>query len=72
MRKVAEIIIRSNPDTVNLVEVENKQALETFNNRFLSDRGHVTYFVKVKDTYTSQDVRAIADIKSKLQAWNQE
>lgn len=56
MENVAEVIIHSNPDIVNLVEVENLQALETLNNKYLIGRGYLPYFVKGKDTYTGQDV----------------
>ena len=50
MRKVAEIVVKSDPDIVNLVEVENKAALDTFNNKFLAGRGYKAYFVQGKDT----------------------
>src|SRR4030042_4811496 len=39
MRKIADIIISANPDIVNLVEVENINALTTFNDKFLPGRG---------------------------------
>jgi hypothetical protein len=39
MRRVAEVIIRGNPDVVNLVEVENLDALTLFNTQFLAGRG---------------------------------
>src|SRR5262249_51853489 len=56
MRLVAEVIVRGNPDIVNLVEVENLQALTTFNDKFLAGRGYRPYFVQGKDTATGQDV----------------
>lgn len=56
MRRVAEVIIRANPDVLNLVEVENLEALTTFNNTFLAGRGYRPYFVKGTDTFTGQDV----------------
>ena len=56
MRLVADVIKRSNPDIVNLVEVENLQALTTFNDKFLAGRGYRPYFVQGKDTSTGQDV----------------
>ena len=62
MQQVAELIIRSNPDIVNLVEVESLEALKTFNNKFLSGRGYVPYLVKGKDTYTGQDVALLTRI----------
>jgi hypothetical protein len=45
MRRIAEVIIRSNPDIINLFEVENLQALGTFNTKFLAGRGYVAYLV---------------------------
>ena len=62
MQKVAEIIIRSNPDIVNLVEVENINALTTFNNKFLPGRGYQPYLVDGTDTFTGQDVALLTRI----------
>ena len=62
MRRIAEIIIMCNPDIVNLVEVENKDALDKFNDNFLTGRGYTAYFVKGKDTYTGQDVALLTRI----------
>lgn len=62
MRKVAEIIVRANPDIVNLVEVENSQALNIFNDKFLSGRGYKAYFVQGKDNSTGQDVTLLTRI----------
>lgn len=56
MRRVAEVIARSNPDIVNLVGVENLAALTTFNTKFLGDRGYRPYLVTGRDTFTGQDV----------------
>lgn len=56
MRKVAEVIIRSNPDVINLVEVENLNALTVFNTKFLAGRGYLPYFIQGTDTFTGQDV----------------
>jgi len=56
MDAVAEIIIASNPDIVNVVEVEGLDALQTFNEKFLSGRGYKAYLVNGTDTYTGQDV----------------
>jgi hypothetical protein len=50
MRRVAEVIIASDPDVVNLVEVENLQALATFNDRFLAGRGYRPYLIDGLDT----------------------
>ncbi len=38
MTRIAEVIIRANPDVINLVEVENLEALTTFNDTFLAGR----------------------------------
>lgn len=62
MSKVAEIIIRSNPDIVNMVEVESVTALQTFNQKFLSGRGYVAYLTQGKDTFTGQDVGLLTRI----------
>jgi exonuclease III len=62
MHNVAEVIIRSNPDIVNLVEVENMGALTTFNNEFLAGRGYQPYLVNGSDTFTGQDVALLTRI----------
>ena len=62
MRKVAELIVKSNPDIVNLVEVENIEALTTFNNKFLQGMGYKPYLIKGKDSYTAQDVALLTRI----------
>ncbi len=62
MQKVAELIIQSNPDLINLVEVENIEALTTFNDKFLAGRGYRPYLVKGNDTYTGQDVALLTRI----------
>ena len=47
MEQIAKvIIINSDPDVVNLVEVENEQALKTLNDKFLQGRGYKPYFDK--------------------------
>jgi hypothetical protein len=62
MRRIAEVIIRSNPDTINVVEVENLQALSTLNTKFLAGRGYVAYLVNGTDTATGQDVGLLTRI----------
>jgi len=52
MEEIAEIIRASNPDIVNLVEVENKQAVDKLNIDYLAGSGYVVYFKQGKDTYT--------------------
>ncbi len=56
MQAVADIINRSSPDIINLVEVENLEALTVLNDKFLAGRGYKPYFKKGKDTSTGQDV----------------
>ena len=62
MEQVANLIIRSNPDIVNLVEVENLNALTVFNDQFLQGRGFQPYLDKGKDTFTGQDVGLLSRI----------
>jgi exonuclease III len=62
MAKVAQVIIAANPDIVNLVQVENLEALTTFNNKFLSGRGYLPYLVKGHDTFTGQDVALLTRV----------
>lgn len=56
MQEIAQIIIRSDPDIINLVEVEGMSALKRFNQEFLAGRGYNVYLVKGKDSFTGQDV----------------
>jgi len=62
MRDIANVIIQSNPDIVNLVEVENLNTLQMLNNNFLQGRGYVPYLVKGRDTFTGQDVGLLTRI----------
>jgi len=62
MKRVANLIIVSNPDIVNLIEVENIEALNTFNDKFLKDRGYMPYLIKGKDSYTGEDVALLTRI----------
>jgi exonuclease III len=62
MAKIAEVIRRANPDIVNLVEVENLNALQTLNRKFLADRGYTAYLVEGRDSYTGQDVGLLSRI----------
>jgi exonuclease III len=62
MRRVAEVIIRANADVINLVEVENFDALKMFNDTFLAGRGYAPYLVKGTDTFTGQDVALLTRI----------
>lgn len=62
MSKVADVVIQSNPDVINLVEVENLDALTTFNTKFLSGRGYRPYLVNGTDTQTGQDVALLTRI----------
>jgi exonuclease III len=62
MQRLAEVIIRNNPDVVNLVEVENIAALTAFNDQFLAGRGYRPYLVNGRDTSTGQDVALLTRI----------
>ena len=62
MKNVADIIVRSNPDIINLVEIENLDALNKFNNNYLAGRGYKAYFVQGKDSYTGQDMALLTRI----------
>ena len=63
MKKIAKVIKKNDPDLVNLVEVENLDALTTLNDKYLSGEGYQPYFVKGKDTATGQDVALLSKIK---------
>lgn len=52
MQAVARIIIGNNADIVNLVEIENLEALNTLNAKFLQGRGYKPYFAQGKDSLT--------------------
>src|SRR6266542_326347 len=56
MSKVAEIIKAKKPDIINLVEVENIDALTVFNNKFLVGLGYVPKLIDGRDNATGQDV----------------
>lgn len=62
MRRVAAVIVQHNPDIVNLVEVENEQALTVFNNQFLQGQGYKPYLIKGTDTGTGQDVALLTRV----------
>jgi hypothetical protein len=56
MEDIAAIIRKLNPDIVNLVEVENLEALTRLKEWFLSDMNYKAYLIKGTDTQTGQDV----------------
>jgi len=62
MAKVAALIKQANADVVNLVEVENLDALNTLNTLYLAGRGYRAYLVNGTDTYTGQDVGLLTRI----------
>lgn len=62
MEKIAAIIRQCDPDIVNLVEVENIDALTLLNERFLPGRGYRPYLEKGRDSYTGQDVGLLTRI----------
>ena len=69
MRKVAEVIIRNDPDVINLVEVENIDALNKLNDTYLSGRGYKAHLINGKDSQTGQDVAMLTriDLDSPIQ-----
>jgi hypothetical protein len=56
MDDVARVSIQNDPDVIILVEVENRAALTTLNDRLLTGRGYEAYITQGQDTYTGQDV----------------
>jgi exonuclease III len=62
MQEIAGVIIASNPDIVSLAEVENLNALETLNSKFLMGRGYRSYLVDGTDSATGQDVGLLTRI----------
>lgn len=62
MEHLANVIIRNNPDIVNLVETEGLSAVSTFNEKFLKDQGYKVYFEEGIDTYTGQDVALLSRV----------
>jgi endonuclease/exonuclease/phosphatase family metal-dependent hydrolase len=62
MRRIATVIRRADPDIVNLVEVENLDALKRLNDEFLPGRGYRPYLQKGTDTYTGQNVALLTRI----------
>ncbi len=67
MREIADVIINNDPDIINLVEVENIDALTRLNDNFLSDRGYKPYLIKGKDGATGQDVALLTRIDPETQ-----
>lgn len=62
MEAVAEVILRDNPDIVNLVEVEGIDALNRFNQGFLEGQAYTAHLIKGKDSATGQDVALLTRI----------
>ena len=62
MAGIAELIIASDPDVINLVEVEGLAALKRFADAFLAGRGYRAYLAKGTDTFTGQDVGLLTRI----------
>ena len=56
MKKVAQVIIASDPDVVNRCEVENLAALTALNEKNLQGRGYKPYLVNGNDSQTGQVV----------------
>jgi len=62
MQRIAQIIAYSNPDIVNLCEVENMDALRMLNDDFLAGRGYKPYLTQGGDSTTGQDVALLTRI----------
>ena len=56
MAAIAELIRRADADIVNLVEVEDLEALNALNTGYLTGLGYRAYLIEGLDTYTGQDV----------------
>ena len=68
MADVAEVVKAHDPDILHLSEVENLDALETFNEKFLAAHGYRAYLVDGKDTATGQDVGLLSRIEIETMA----
>jgi endonuclease/exonuclease/phosphatase family metal-dependent hydrolase len=62
MDEIAKVIIRNDPDIINLAEIENENALNVLNTKFLPGRGYAVYFAQGIDTTTGQDVGLLTRI----------
>ena len=62
MADIAALIIRNDPDVINLVEVEGPAALQRFAARFLAGRGYRAYLAEGIDRFTGQDVALLTRI----------
>lgn len=62
MHDIAQIIKASDPDMVNLVEVESLAALNHFNSNFLTGENYAASLVNGKDSFTGQDVGLLSRI----------
>jgi exonuclease III len=62
MKNVAAVIRKINADILNLVEVENIEALRLFNETYLTGMGYTSYLVNGTDSYTGQDVALLSRI----------
>ncbi len=62
MADISEILRKIDADIVNWVEVENIEALTTFNDKFLKGMGYMPFLVKGRDSFTGQDVCLLTKI----------
>lgn len=63
MAAVAGVVKAHDPDLLHLSEVENRRALDLFNEKFLAGSGYRAYFVPGTDTATGQDVALLSRIE---------
>ncbi|MDJ0842568.1 MAG: endonuclease [Acidobacteriota bacterium] len=62
MKNVAKFIKKGDADIVNLVEVENLEALKLMNRKYLDGMGYKAYLTTGTDSYTGQDVALLSRI----------
>jgi endonuclease/exonuclease/phosphatase family metal-dependent hydrolase len=75
MAEIAALIRRVDADVVNLVEVENLDALNALNTLYLGRCGYRAYLVNGRDTFTGQDVGLLTRIDpegEELRRWDTE
>ncbi|WP_285905141.1 endonuclease/exonuclease/phosphatase family protein [Pseudodesulfovibrio pelocollis] len=63
MTDISTVIRQIDPDILNLVEVENIDALNLLNSRYLNDLRYSAFLENGTDTYTGQDVGLLTRVK---------
>ena len=62
MARIAEIVTACDPDVAVVSEVENRAALDRFNEGFLTERGYRAYIFEGDDVDTGQDVALLTRV----------